>query len=278
MNNRWKRVAAVLGIILLLTAAAMPMFFAFGTGEGSAGRFRASLGIAILVPIMIYVMVMVYRFLSNLSGKEPEGEIRNIVFDVGNVLVTYDWQSYLKSFGFGEEEYKAVSEAVFLSDVWNERDRGLLSEEEYVDQFIAAAPEYEEDILRVMKDVRKVILPRDYAPVWTAYLRKQGYHLYILSNYCEATLEETKHLMTFLKDMDGVIFSCDEKQIKPEPQIYQTLIQRYALDPSRTVFMDDREENCEAARRAGMKAIRFENLQQAAAELEKLGVKAIPQD
>ena len=275
VKDTWKRVAAVLGIIVLLAAVSLPMVFAFGSGEGAAGRFRASLGAAILVPVMAYVIWMVYRILSGSRNKEPEGEIRNIVFDVGNVLVTYDWETYLRSFGFPEEEYRAIADAVFRSDVWNERDRGLRTEEEYVADFIAGAPQYEADILRVMQDVRKVILPRDYAPVWTRLLKERGYHLYILSNYCQSTLEETKPLMKFLKDMDGVIFSCEEKQIKPEPPIYQTLLTRYQLDPARCVFIDDREENCEAARRAGMKAIRFESFSQTTHDLENLGVKVI---
>ena len=271
----WKRIAAVLGIIVLLAAVSLPMVFAFGSGEGAAGRFRASLGAAILVPVMAYVIWMVYRILSRSRDKEPDGAIRNIVFDVGNVLVSYDWESYLKSFGFPEEEYQAIAKAVFLSDVWNERDRGLRTDEEYLADFIAGAPEYESDIRLIMQDVRKVILPRDYAPVWTRLLKEKGYHLYILSNYSETTLEETKPMMEFLQYMDGAVFSCEEKQIKPEPEIYQTLLSRYQLDPARCVFIDDREENCAAARRAGMQAIRFENLRQAAGELEKLGVRVI---
>ena len=73
--------------------------------------------------------------------------------------------------------------------------------------------------------------------------------------------------------VDGAVFSCQVKQIKPEPDIYQTLIKRYNLDPQKSVFLDDRKENCEAARKQGIHAIQFESFKQAAAELEKLGVK-----
>ena len=77
----------------------------------------------------------------------------------------------------------------------------------------------------------------------------------------------------FLKNMDGVIFSCEVKEIKPEPQIYRTLLTRFGLKPEESVFLDDRPENCEAARVLGIHAIEFHNLKQAAKELEKLGVK-----
>ena len=67
-------------------------------------------------------------------------------------------------------------------------------------------------------------------------------------------LDRTKKDMPFLKYMDGVVFSCDVQQIKPEVDIYETLLKRYDLKPEKSVFMD-------------------ENLKQAAKELEELGVK-----
>ena len=76
-----KRIAAILGIIILLAAAAMPMIFAFDTGEGGAGRFRAALGAAIMVPILAYVMWAVYRMLGR-REPVPESKYKNIVFDV----------------------------------------------------------------------------------------------------------------------------------------------------------------------------------------------------
>lgn len=75
----------------------------------------------------------------------------------------------------------------------------------------------------------------------------------------------------FWKYMDGAVFSCDVQQIKPEVDIYKTLLKRYSLKPEKSVFLDDRAVNCEGAGRAGIHTIQFENLKQAAKELEKLG-------
>ena len=247
------------------------MIFAFGNGEEAAGRFRASLAIAIMVPVLAYGFVLLYRVLNG-RRPAPSGKIKNIIFDVGNVLVRYDWRGYLESFGFPQEETKVLSQEIFLSRTWREQDRGAKTDEEYLAAFIAAAPQYEEDVVRVWKDAGRTIRPVDYADSWTQYLRSRGYRLFVLSNYASRLLEDTKHHMTFLPNMDGVIFSCDVKQIKPEPEIYHTLLDRYGLKADECVFMDDVEENCEGARRCGIHAIRFENLKQAAAELEKLGV------
>ena len=64
-----------------------------------------------------------------------------------------------------------------------------------------------------------------------------------------------------------------EQQIKPEVDIYKTLLKRYSLKPEKSVFLDDRAVNCEGAGKAGIHTIQFENLKQAAKALEKLGVK-----
>jgi len=262
MKN-FKRAAAILGVVVLLAVCCLPMIFAFGSGDNAQGNFKAAVGTVILVPVLAYVFLMVYKLLKK-EEKEVAGEVKNIIFDVGQVLVSYDWESYLKAFHFSAEEEKLIAEKVFKSQIWNERDRGLLSEEEYRKQFIAALP----------AESGKTIGIKDYAETWTGYLKSQGYRLYILSNYSQFMLDQTRPgKMPFLKNMDGVIFSCEVQQIKPEADIYETLLSRFGLKPEESVFLDDRPENCEAARKLGIHAIEFHDLKQAAKELEKLGVK-----
>ena len=270
--KRWKQAAAICGVIILLAAAVLPMFFAFGSGKNAQGRFRASLGVAIMVPVLAYGMLLVYRLFD--KRRDKSGSVyRNIVFDIGNVLLDFGWEAYLDSFSFPPDKARRIAGHVFRSQLWNERDKALYPEEYYVEQIVKELPEYEEDVRLVMENSSSCMHERDYALTWVQYLKNKGYHLYILSNYSERGLKETRDLMTFLPYMDGAVFSCEEKQIKPEPEIYETLLSRYQLDPTCTVFLDDREDNCEAARRKGMKAIRFESLKQAAAELKKLGIE-----
>lgn len=269
MKNNFKRILAIVGVVLLLGAFCMPMFFA---GGNSQGGFIAAMGAAVFVPVIAYAMFMVYRLIDQRRPR-TEREIENIVFDVGNVLVDFDWKTYLDGFGFPKEKYEAIADATFRNPQWNERDRGLYEEEEYVKKFVACAPQYEGDIREVARRSPETISSLDYAETWVKYLKNQGYNLYILSNYGSYMLDATRPMMSFLKYMDGVVFSCDVGQIKPEPEIYQTLITRYNLEPSRSVFIDDRAENCNGARKAGLHAIQFKDLKQATAELEKLGVK-----
>ena len=135
------------------------------------------------------------------------------------------------------------------------------------------APEYAKDIAAVMRDTPKTVRRMPYAETWTKYLKSQGYQLYVLSNYSRYMLDRTKKEMPFLKYMDGTVFSCDVKQLKPEADIYQTLLDRFGLKAEECVFIDDRPVNCEGAQKAGIHTICFKSFKQAAAELEALGVK-----
>lgn len=272
-NNKKKQIGAWIAIIVLLLAACMPMFFAFGKGENAGNYFRAAIGVAIIVPVLAYAMWMVYRILDRDKKKERNSVVENIIFDVGKVLVKFEWEAYLDSFEFTPEKRNKIAKAVFLSDTWNERDRGSYEEEYYVDQMVKAAPDCEAEIRAVMKDSGKTIEKMEYADTWVRYLKDKGYKVYILSNYGKETMRMTKQKLTFLKYVDGAVFSCDVKQIKPEPEIYRTLIERYHLDPEKSVFLDDRKENCEAAEKFGIHAIQFHSFKQGTAELEKLGVK-----
>lgn len=271
-NNKLKKIGAWIAIVILLLACCMPMFFAFGSGENAQSYFKASLAAAIMVPLLAYAMWIVYKLL-NKNRKVAGSEMENIIFDVGKVLVKYEWEKYLDSFGFSTEKRDKIAKAVFQSKTWDERDRGSESEEYYIEQMIKDAPQYADDIREVMRRSGETIEMMDYAETWIRYLKDKGYHIYILSNYSTYMLEKTQSELAFLKYVDGAVFSCDVKQIKPEADIYRTLLNRYHLEPEKSVFLDDRAENCEGARNEGIHAIQFESFKQAAAELEKLGVK-----
>lgn len=273
MKNK-KKYAAIVAVILLLCLFCMPMLFAFGESEQIQVLFRVSFALAFLIPVLLYAFMIGYKVLrKEQKTQAPSGLIRNVIFDVGQVLVKFEWENYLRSFGFSEEKYQKIAEATFLNEIWNERDRGVLEEEEYVQQFVEQAPEYEADIREVMRRCTETITAFEYAETWTGYLKGKGYHLYVLSNYSHYMLAENRKIMTFLKHMDGIVFSCEVNEIKPEPEIYKTLLEHYGLKPSESVFIDDRKENCQTAQKLGIFAICFQNFKQAVRELEKLGVQ-----
>ena len=269
MKDKTKRILALLGAIVILISALLPMIFAFRKGENSQGEFMAVLAIAIFVPIFAFLCMMVYKALRG-DRRDPHSRIKNVIFDVGNVLMLFDWPGYLKSFGFPEEKYERLSDVIFRSETWNQRDKGGRPEEEYVQEMVDACPEYEEDIREIMRRSYECIHPVEYSASWFQFLRTQGFRTYVLSNYCDYMLQKNRRDMDFLQWTDGEIFSCEVNQVKPGEEIYETLLSRYHLKPEECVFIDDREENCVTAESLGIQAIRFRNFPQAAKELEKL--------
>lgn len=198
--------------------------------------------------------------------------IDNIVFDVGKVLVEFDWETYLASFGFDRETYDAVASAIFKSPVWEDRDRGLYEDEVYVKGFIANNPRYEKEILQVVDNCRETISLFPHALPMIRRFRDAGYRIYILSNYSQSLYYDTKDRMTFLPLTDGALFSWQVGLMKPEDAIYQELFSRFDLEPSRSLFLDDRLENIEGARRNQMWGVPFTGYESTMNVLKAMGI------
>lgn len=196
--------------------------------------------------------------------------IRNIIFDVGKVLVSYEPEEYMKGLGLDEQTRAAIQAAMFENPLWDDSDQGLGTPEEFLERFTAGAPQYAEEIRRVHTTVGGTIELLPYAVNWILDLKARGYHIYILSNYSENMINQTRQKLEFLPLVDGAVFSYAYKQLKPEREIYLTLLDEYWLEPEESVFIDDREENVEAAKRLGIHGILFRDYAQASRELNEL--------
>lgn len=196
--------------------------------------------------------------------------IKNIVFDIGNVLAGFVWEEFYHSFGYSEEIFEKLADATVRSPFWNEMDRGKLSDEELLEGFIKNDPSIEKEIREVFENVEGIIQRYDYAIPWIRELKEKGYHIYVISNFSQKAHEECKKALDFLEEIDGGILSFQVKMIKPAPEIYQLLCNTYHLEAGECVFIDDLPRNVEAARKEGMKGLVFESLDQAKRELERI--------
>ena len=186
--------------------------------------------------------------------------IKNIILDVGKVLVEWDTEYAFREMGLDGEAGRAVAAATVASPDWNELDRSLLTDEEILVKFIAHAPEYEKEIRMVWDNIALPIWQYDYARPWIRAMKRNGYRVYILSNYSRYTYEHTREALSFLEDVDGALFSFQVKQIKPEPEIYRSLLAKYSLNPQECIFLDDRRENVEAAEAQGIAGIQLPDM------------------
>lgn len=199
--------------------------------------------------------------------------IKNIIFDVGKVLVEFSWQRVFASLGFEGAVYEAVADATVRSELWNEYDRSRISDEELLKGFIAHAPDQEARIRLFWAHVGDTISCYPYTHEWVQSWRDKGYNCYILSNYARRTYEMTRGELSFEKKMNGALYSFQVQQVKPEPEIYQTLLARFYLLAEECVFLDDNADNVAAAQRLGIRAIQFTTKEAADEALAALGVK-----
>jgi len=198
---------------------------------------------------------------------------KNIIFDIGNVLAAFDWESNMRRHGFDDEKYEAIADAVYRSHDWDEMDRGVLTTQEVIARFTAKLPQYAEDIRTLIGEYRYVIKQYPYTKDMLRSLKAKGLKVYYLSNYGKYGYEETKAELDFIPLMDGGLFSYEVKMTKPNKWIFMELMERYGLDPAQCVFFDDNPRNAEAAGAAGIKGIAFTGYEEAMAALKELGVE-----
>ncbi|MCM1188085.1 MAG: HAD family phosphatase [bacterium] len=198
--------------------------------------------------------------------------IRNIIFDIGNVLTDFRWRDFFRDKGFDERMVERIAKASVLNPAWNELDRGVWGEERILAEFIKADPQIEEELRRAFDNVAELVTPRSYAIPWIRELKEKGYGVYYLSNFSHKAHRECTAALAFIPYTDGGILSYQEKIIKPDRAIYELLLSRYGLKAQECVFLDDTLKNVEAAKACGFYGIWFKSREQAEEELRGLGV------
>ena len=199
--------------------------------------------------------------------------IRNIIFDIGNVLASFRWAELFKELGFTGEKFDRIAAATVLHPtMWNEFDRSLMSDEEIITKCIERAPEYEQEIRLLFSKTELLVEEYTYSHEWIKSLKERGYRVYLLSNYGKTSFEAArdKGRLSFLPLVDGGVISYEVQIVKPESGIYQALLNKYNLKAEECVFLDDRAENIAAAEAMGFHGIAVKNYEQAEKELNRI--------
>lgn len=182
--------------------------------------------------------------------KEEGWMIRNLVFDVGNVLLSYRWKEMLVyDYGLNPEESERIGEAIFNHPSWvNRFDRGVATYEEMIEEYKQIYPEDERHIRWFFENGQKMRVPRE--EIWELVRRlkeEKGYRIYLLSNYSKYLFDLHSEGYPFLDYLDGQVISYEAKMVKPEPEIYHYLFDKYDLKAEECLFFDDRYENVTAS-------------------------------
>jgi putative hydrolase of the HAD superfamily len=188
-------------------------------------------------------------------------EYKNIIFDVGNVLIEWNTTRLLQKL-----EAPLHFKEVFNSLLWATHDGGLLSREEIVAKLPA---QYDKEVFaRCVKQLAPFLYPIPEMIELFHEVRRKGYKVYILSNMPKELHEELVQIHEWFKYPDGQIYSYQIGAIKPQPQIYEALLSTYKITGSESVFIDDLEDNIRAAKKFGIDGIICENPAQVRSELQ----------
>ena len=198
--------------------------------------------------------------------------MQNIIFDFGKVLVEFDpHRLYDPVFGGDWEKAEWFHHNITTPDFYDRIDRGD-DLAQCVKDLQALHPEYAKEI--ALYDTNYHDMVGDAIHGMTELLtelKARGYHLYGLTNWSYKVYAVMERLPIFHL-LEGTVISSEEHLIKPDPRIYQCLIDRYELQPSESIFVDDKQKNVDAAKACGMGGLLFTSADQLRSDLQQLGV------
>lgn len=195
----------------------------------------------------------------------------NVVFDLGGVVVAYDRPALLAELYPDPAIHAAVRATLVEHDDWVALDRGTLTEAQAIARAAARSGLAASEIARFIERMSIAWTPIPRTVALLHELRARGHALYCLSNMHPASLAFLE-ACDFWPLFQGAVISCRVGFCKPEPSIYAHLLERHALPPADTVFVDDLDVNLAAARAFGIRTVKFQDPAQCVEALRALGV------
>lgn len=199
--------------------------------------------------------------------------IDTIVFDLGGVLIDWNPRYLYRKIFKTEDEITWFLENICTSE-WNEQQDAGRGFEEATEELVSRHPEWEAPIRAWYGRWEETIQGPIHGTVSLLQSLKDRspYRLYALTNWSAETFPVAMDKFNFLHWFEGIVVSGLEKTRKPFPDIYQLLIDRYKIFPSKSVFIDDNLKNIVAAREVGMNGIHFQSPDQLKSELLTMGI------
>ncbi len=195
---------------------------------------------------------------------------KNIIFDIGNVLLNFQPMEYLLKKVQEADKAEAVHQVIFQSQEWQMLDRGTLTEEEAKAILMKRSKDYGDLIGLAFKNWYELLTPIEESVEILRELKRANYRVYFLSNFHLLAFEYVNKNYDFFKLFDGGIVSFREKMLKPEEGIYLRLISEYGIKPQESIFIDDVQENIEGAERLNFCGILFKSPQELKEKLKEL--------
>ncbi|QSV16958.1 HAD family hydrolase [Photobacterium ganghwense] len=198
--------------------------------------------------------------------------IKNVVFDVGNVIVRWAPQEIVR-LTFGDvESPEQLGSTIFRSDTWLDLNKGLLTEAEAKQHYQQTIGLSELECERLFYYVKQTQILLFGSVDLLQRVKAAGYGVYALTDNVTEIVEYLQSTYSFWEHFDGATVSAELGLLKPQPEIYHSLLDQHALSASETVFIDDMPHNVRGAESVGITAIQFENAAQCEQALRALGL------
>ena len=201
-------------------------------------------------------LTLLNKILKMVIRLEAKQVIKNVIFDIGNVILYFNRDFLLGTYYQGED-YELIKEKLFHK--WEEQDEGLITSQEYIKNVLASLPQKYHHVANTVLNYWEYSMRyTDGIISLIQELKEKGYKLYILSNMTDHFISRD-YKFPILKEFDGIVYSAPIKMIKPNPKIFEYILNKYDLNPEECVFTDDTKPNLASAARFGIKTFHFQN-------------------
>jgi len=202
-----------------------------------------------------------------------DGRRSVVVFDLGGVLIDWNPRYLYRKLFAGDEAAMEHFLATVCTQHWNERMDAGLAFAEACAPLLASHPERAAEILAWGQRFAEMM----DAPIHGTVdildeLHREGVPLYALTNWSAETFPHAERRFGFLDRFRGIVVSGHEKMIKPDPRIYQLLLDRHAIAAGDAVYIDDNPRNAAAATELGLHGIHFTVPAKLRADLRRVGL------
>lgn len=180
----------------------------------------------------------------------------DILLDMGNVLLEWNKDKILQGISDTKKDYLILDKTIFQSGLWERLDLGTMTREELVLKVVSMIGKtYQQKVEEVIWNWPNYIeIFTEVFPILSE-VKKKGHRIFVLSNTSKVFYDLLEEQLSPIKELlDGFVLSCDIKAIKPDLAMFEEILDKYQLDPTNCVFLDDIEDNTIAAEKLRIKS------------------------